>query len=231
MATPAPLTAPTKPTLYHTQYFSSSRAAAILIELGLVGTPDSPIEIVEITVAQLKSDPVLTQLNPQRRLPFFRDPAADLNLTESGGLAQYLLETYDTAHKLHPEVGDKTRADFLQLMHFGPATCYHIAVPIMFKRPPAGLEAFETKDDVFEQKKKEWHDFIVPTLEQALDKFGGPYLLGPKMTAADLVVGYDVMTAAFAGAPALLDDHPKIKAYSETISKLDSYAKLYTPSE
>jgi glutathione S-transferase len=228
MSTQTALSVPTKPTLYHIQYWSSSRPAAVLYELGVAGKPDSKIDIVPITAVQLKTDPVLVKMNPQRRLPFYRDPDADLSLSESGGLVQYFLEEYDKEHTLHPRVGDKTRAEYLALLHFGPATCYHIAVPILFKNVrPAGVPP--TTTEVFEQKKKEWLDFVVPTFERALNKFGGPYLLGERFSAADIVCGYDVMTAAFSGVPELIDERPKLKAYSELISKREVYTKLYCP--
>jgi glutathione S-transferase len=222
------LAAPTKPTLYHCKYWSSSRPAGVLLELGVAGTPGAPVDIVDVTGEQVKTDPMLCKLNPQRRLPLFRDADAGLVLTESGGLVQYLLERYDVEHALHPAVGDPTRADFLQLLHFGPATAYHVSVPIMFKGgPPQGIEALRTSADVFEQKKREWHEVVAPTLEQALDKFGGPFLLGAKFTAADIACGYDVVTASFAGVPELFDAHPKVKAYHEALSKRPVYATLY----
>lgn len=221
----AAISLPTKPTLYHTQWWSSSRPYAVLLELGV--SPDE-VDVVTITTPQLKTDPVLVKINPQRRLPLFHDPTDNLTLTESGGLVQYLLEKYDTEGKLSPKLGDPTRPYFLQLLHFGPATSYHVGVPILFKAmPPEGVPA--TPADVCEQKKKEWHEIVAPTIEQALDKFGGPFLLGATFTAADSVVGYDVMTIAFTGVPELLENHPKVQAYLNVISQRDIYKKLYSP--
>ena len=116
------LAQPIQATLFHTQYWSSSRPLAVLLELGLTKESGGPIDVVTISEKDLKSDPWLVKTNPQKRLPFFYDPASDLKLNESGGMVQYLLETYDTQNKLWPAIGDPTRAEFLKLVHFGPAT-------------------------------------------------------------------------------------------------------------
>lgn len=225
------LSIPVRPTLYHGVNFSSSRPMGVLLELGIASTKkrktyqeeeeDPKIDVVTIDWDTLKIDSVLAKLNPQKRLPFFYDPKSDVKLTESGGLVQYLLETYDTQHQLYPAtVGDPTRADYLQLLHFGPATAYHIAVHLLFPG----------KD--FDTKKKEWKDIVVPTLEGALDKFGGPYLLGEKLTAADVCLAYDLHTAASAAcAGELFDPFPKLKAYHEKLKERASYQELYGTSE
>lgn len=225
-----PITTPIQATLFHTQFWSSSRPAALLLELGLTKETGGPIEIRTITQEQLKTDPWMVQVNPQRRLPFFYDPTQkiDLCLNESGGMVQYLLETYDTEHKLWPRPGDVTRAEFLKLVHFGPATAYHIAVPIFFRFMAPEGDALRTSEKDYEAKKKDWHNIVAPTLEYALETYEGPYLLGSKFTAADIVCGYDLMTISFTEcAKELLDPHPKVKAYLNLISKRDAYQKLY----
>lgn len=237
------LSTPTEPTLFHAPNFSSCRPLGVLVELGVAAYPplddgtglvgkkgkgdekdNSPVVQVEtISWDQLKKDPNLTKLNPQKRLPFFYDPANDLKLTESGGLVQYLLETHDPNHTLHPAPGDKTRADFLKLLHFGPATAYHVAVPLLF--PPPTEKALE-------DKKREWHQIVVPTFEEALTKYGGPYLLGDKLTAADIVLVYDLVVVSLAkGADELFAPHPKLKAYYEMISALPFYKVVYPPEK
>ena len=160
-----PLTSPLKPTLYHMKFWSSSKPAYVLKALGLTDPEGGPISIVNVTEQQLKNDPVLTRLNPQKRLPFFYDPDQDLKLNESGGMMEYLLETYDPTNKLWPAPGEPTRAEYLKLLHFGAATGYHIGVPILFhSMPPEGMEATPLK--VVETKKKEWHEIVAPTYEQ-----------------------------------------------------------------
>ena len=222
------LSKPVKATLYHTQFWSSSKPAYLLKGLGLTG-PDGPIAIETITEKQLKEDTTLTALNPQKRLPFFYDPASDLKLNESSGMIEYLLETYDKENKMWPAPGDATRAEYLKLLHFGPATAYHISIPIFGHYMPAeGMEPTSVKR--LEEKKKEWHKVVAPTYEQALDKYGGPFLLGEKYTAVDIVAGYDLMTLSFAGCGIeMMEAHPKVKQYFEKIKECPIYKELYTP--
>lgn len=223
------LSQPVQPTLFHNQFWSSSRPAAVLMELGLTKESGGPIEIATISEKELKSDPWLIKSNPQKRLPFFYDPTNELSLNESGGMVQYLLETYDTQNKLWPAMNDPTRPEFLKLLHFGPATAYHVAVPIFFRFMAPEGDPLRTSDKDFEAKKKDWHKFVAPTLEQALDKYGGPFLLGDQFSAADIVCGYDLMTLSFTEcAKELFEPHPKVKSYLDKISKREVYKKLYT---
>ena len=143
-------------------------------------------------------------------------------------MVQYFLETYDTEHTFWPAPGEATRAEFLKLIHFGPATAYHVVVPI-FLHYMHGTTTDPPINKEIESKKKEWHSVVAPTLEQALEKFGGPYLLGEKFSAADMVCGYDLVTVSFASCAAeLLDPHPKVKTYLDIISQREVYKTLYT---
>ena len=132
---------------------------------------------------------------------------------------QYLLETYDLDHALHPPIGHVTRPDFLQLLHFGPATAYHQTVPILFA---SGSEKELNK------KKTEWKEIFVPTLEKALDKYGGPFLLGNTLSAVDISLAYDLLAVdSSKSADELFTAHPKIKAYHENISALPFYKAIF----
>jgi glutathione S-transferase len=246
VAVAASIVRPTAPTLFHTLHFSSSRPLFVLYELGVVAaagddcvaaTPDAkkakttdhaessskppPVHVVHITYEQLKNDPILSELNPQKRLPFYYDPIQDLKLTESGGLVEYLLETYDVNHTLHPPPNHATRADFLSLLHFGPATAYHIGVPILFPGPDVA------------DKKKQWHDIVAVTLERSLEKYGGgPYLLGDQFSAVDAVLAYDLITvAASTAADELFKEHPTLKAYHALLQDRPAYQKTFPPSD
>jgi glutathione S-transferase len=227
------ISTPIKPTLFHNQFWSSSKPAYVLKALGLVdGKESSKVTIQTINEKQLKEDPVLTTLNPQCRLPFFYDPIADLRLNESSGLIEYLLETYDMEHQLWPAPGDPTRAEFLKLVAFGPGTAYHICVPILFAFMEPSDPSLKTSPEMLEKKKQEWHKIVAPTYEYALTKYGGPFLLGEKFTAADIVTGYDLMTVSFAegcdGGPKLIQQHPQIQKYFDHICQCPIYKELYS---
>ncbi|KAK9345650.1 glutathione S-transferase Ure2-like protein [Lipomyces starkeyi] len=69
------------------------KVAIVLEELGL------PYEAVAIQFADVKKPDYLA-INPNGRLPAIYDPNTDLTLWESGAIIEYLIERYDTTHKL-----------------------------------------------------------------------------------------------------------------------------------
>jgi glutathione S-transferase len=69
------------------------KIAIVLEELGL------PYETVAIPLTDVKKPDYLA-INPNGRLPAIYDPNTDLTLWESGAIIEYLIERYDTTHKL-----------------------------------------------------------------------------------------------------------------------------------
>lgn len=65
----------------------------ILCELGI------PYEIKPVRFDEVKKEPFVS-LNPNGRMPAIEDPNTDIVLWESGAIIEYLVETYDTDHKL-----------------------------------------------------------------------------------------------------------------------------------
>lgn len=213
----------TTPTLYHQAFWSSSRPYVIIEELG----PSCPVSIVAITSAQLKTHPTLTAINPQRRLPLFHDSATATTLTESGGLCEYILEKYDTSNALQPAVGSPERATYLQLFHFGPATLYHICVPMLFYGKMRSVDVPKTTEEEYKRREAQWHDVAVPTLLAALKRHGGPWLCGEKYTAADAIISYDVMTICYCDDKSLLDKYPDLKTWFERVKGRNSFGTVY----
>lgn len=60
---------------------------------------DLPYEVEFVDFGNLKT-PAYESINPNGRLPAIYDPNTDLTLWESGAIILYLVETYDTDHKL-----------------------------------------------------------------------------------------------------------------------------------
>ena len=84
------------PMLYHIPKSVSSPIVQCLVELGLVG--DSLVAN-ELSFADIKESSYL-DINPMGTAPTFQD--GDVIIWESGAVLTYLLERYDTHHKLHP---------------------------------------------------------------------------------------------------------------------------------
>jgi glutathione S-transferase len=69
------------------------KVAIVLAELGLSH------EIVRIPLSKVKDAEYLA-INPNGRIPAIYDPNTDLTLWESGAIIEYLIERYDTTHKI-----------------------------------------------------------------------------------------------------------------------------------
>jgi glutathione S-transferase len=65
----------------------------ILAELGL------PHEVIGTPISDVKT-PEYLAVNPNGRLPSIRDPNTGITLWESGAIVEYLIEQYDTEHKI-----------------------------------------------------------------------------------------------------------------------------------
>lgn len=70
----------------------------MLKELGL------PYEAKAISFPDLKQ-PSYLAINPNGRMPAIHDPNTNLTLWESGAILEYLVEKYDTQHRISFEPG------------------------------------------------------------------------------------------------------------------------------
>jgi glutathione S-transferase len=72
----------------------------VAAELGI------PYTVKDISFPDLKT-PAFLAINPNGRMPAIQDPNTDLTLWESGAIIEYLVETYDTQHKISFAPGSK----------------------------------------------------------------------------------------------------------------------------
>lgn len=219
-----------KAKLCHVRWWPSSRVALLIEELGI----HDKIEIQQISEDKLKSDEALSKVNPTGRVPCMDLGDGLVGITESGAIMELLLEMYDKDHKMwipavtssDPPQSIRRRGQFLQFLHFGPATAHQLVVPIFSK-------TFEVAPENHNQEElapliNKWNDVYVPIVVKQLEDSGGPYLMGEQYTAADVCASYDLMMASFTGVPTLLEN-PKVKQYFELISSRDAYKKFFTP--
>ena len=76
-----------------------------------------PYETIDIALADVKK-PEYLAVNPNGRLPAIEDPNTGLTLWESGAIVEYLIEKYDTAHKLSFPAGSKEAYLAKQWLYF-----------------------------------------------------------------------------------------------------------------
>src|SRR5262245_7453882 len=158
-------------TLYHNPQSRSTTIHFMLHELG------EPFEIVPVDLkAGEHKKPEFLKINPMGKLPVLRD--GDVIITETPAILVYLADKYPKAG-LAPAIDDPDRAAYLRWLFFY-GSCFEPAlIDLALKRETApSMAGWGKPDDVLD------------TLSAALKP--GPWLLGERFTAADVMMGSGV---------------------------------------
>jgi len=165
--------------------------------------------------------PEYLAINPNGRLPAIQDPNTNLTLWESGAIIEYLIETYDKENKISYPKG--SNEDFLcrQWLFFqvsGQGPYYGNAVffsKYHEEKLPSAIQRF-----VKEANR------VTSVLESHLSKKAaggdGPWLVGDKVTYADIAwVMWQVTLPVAAGAADIIDYSaaPTVKAWIEKLQQ------------
>jgi glutathione S-transferase len=157
--------------LYWAPRTRSLRALWVLEEAG------APYERVrlDLSIGEQKS-PEFRAINPMAKVPALTDgPVA---VAESGAICAYVADTYPAA-SLAPPLGDPARGRYLQWLFFSPG-CIEQAFLVESAKAQVRPESagFGEFDRVFD------------VLEAAVAT--GPWLLGERFSAADVMIGLDL---------------------------------------
>ncbi|KAL2154274.1 hypothetical protein VTH82DRAFT_2950 [Thermothelomyces myriococcoides] len=156
----------------------------ILEELGL------PYEIEAVPFSDVKK-PEYLAINPNGRLPSIQDPNTGLTLWESGAILEYLVEKYDTDHKLSFPAGSSEAYLAKQWLYFqttGQGPYYGQAVWFSRYHPeklPSAVDRYVNEikrvtgviEGHLARQKKE---------HEAKEGFDGPWLVGNKLSYVDI---------------------------------------------
>jgi glutathione S-transferase len=112
-------------------------------------------------------------INPMGKVPALRD--GEVTLAEAAAIAAYVAERYPEAG-LAPKLGDPLRAKYLYWLFFGPGCIEPAIVQLATKLEMNPFAAG-------------WGDSqgVIDVLDVALEK--GPWILGNKFSAADIIIG------------------------------------------
>ena len=138
-------------------------------------------------------------------------------LNESGAILQYLLEKHGNG-KLEPKPGSAARGRYLHWFHFAEAT---MMVPIgniaqhSFIRPEDKRIPQVAAESVESTKK------MLGILEKELA--GKDYICGSDFTAADIMLGYDLLLCKMFGL--LSDDLKNVNAYFGRLASRPAFQK------
>ena len=209
------------PTLYHIPKTISSPIVQCLLELDLV---NKQVKVVERSFSELRF-PEYLALNPMGTSPAFQD--GEIIIWESGAVLTYLLERYDTKHKLHPaclctespaeQIAARTK--FLHLQHYIISTVYPFMASLL-------IHTFKPLDEqdanYVESAKEKWQNYFGPVLEKWLGE--GPYFLGDNISAVDFLAAKPLNNANSLG---LLKKFSSLQAFFERLRSRPSFAGAY----
>jgi len=189
-------------TLFHSPNTRSAGTLILLEELGA----DYELHVLNLKAGEQRGAAYLA-VNPMGKVPAIRH--GDALVTEQGAVFLYLADLYADAG-LAPPIGDPLRGPYLRWMvYYG--SCFEPAlIDKALKREPAPPSTSPYGD----------YDTMLKTLTDQLSK--GPYLLGEKFSAADVLWGTALTwTTMFKLVPEL----PVITAYMARVNARPAVAR------
>jgi glutathione S-transferase len=196
--------------IYHAKNTRSIRIVWLCEELGI------PYEVktLAFTPDDLQSEAYLA-VHPLGKVPSIDDDGLILN--ESGAITQYLLAKHGKG-RLEPKHGTAEHGIFLHWLHFAEATFMmplgNIAQHAFIRPEDQRIPQVAAEAQVSVKK-------MLGIVEDALK--GKKYICGPDFTAADTMLGYDLLLCKLFGL--LSDSHPNVVAYFERLSARPGFQK------
>ena len=182
-------------TLFHAPRTRSSGVLTLLEELG------APYRLEVLNWANEEHlAPAYRAVNPMGKVPALRDASGAI-VTETVAIFLHLADLFPEAG-LAPPIGDPRRGPYLRWMAFYAACFEPALVDRALNRDP-GRRAMSPYGS---------YDAVIGTLSDAIVK--GPYLLGERITAADILWGGALgWTMAFKMVP----ERPEFVEYARRI--------------
>lgn len=140
------------------------------------------VEAIDISKNVQKEDWFL-KLNPNGRIPTLVDNSTNITISETGAILQYLADTYDKEHKFSYAHGTKEYYKFLEILTFqvaglgpiqGQANHFALYAP---EKIPYGIKRYQ--DETAR---------LYSVIEEYLNRSSGGYLVGDKITGADVAI-------------------------------------------
>ena len=177
-------------TLFHAPQSRSAGALILLEELGA----DYELHVLDLKKGEQREAPYLA-INPMGKVPSIVHNGA--LVSEQGAVYLYLADLYPEAG-LTPAIGDPLHGPFLRWLFFYGSSFEPAIVDRALKREPAApaTSPYGT-----------WESML-STLTGQLER--GPYLLGEKFTAADVLWGTALRWTTMFG---LMPESPAVNGY------------------
>lgn len=190
-------------TLFYSPQTRATGARVLLEELKV------PYELHVLNMkAGEQRQPAYLAINPLGKVPAVR--VGDTLVTEQGAIYLYLADLFPEAG-LAPALTDPDRGAYVRWL-FIYGSCFEPAVVDRYmKREPGSMNETPYAS----------YDSLIDLLEETLKK--GPYLLGERFTAADLLWGIALHWTTMFG---LVEARPAFQAYMERINNRASIQKV-----
>ncbi len=189
-------------TLFHAPNTRSIGALTLLEELGAT----YKLHVLNMKAGEHRQ-PAYLAINPMGKVPAIQH--GDAVVTEQVAVFLYLADLFPEA-RLAPPIGDPLRGPYLRWMVFY-GTCFEPALSdraMQREGPPVSTSPYGS------------YDMVLQTLTDQLAK--GPYLLGERFTAADVLWGGALAwTTGFKLVPKL----PVIQAYIERVTSRPAFER------
>jgi glutathione S-transferase len=156
-------------TLFHAPQSRSAGALVLLEELGA----DYELHVLDLKQGEQRQ-PAYLAINPMGKVPAIRHDGA--LVTEQGAVYAYLADLYPEAG-ITPAIGDALRGPYLRWLFYYGSSFEPALVDRALKRDPAPPSTSPYGD----------YETMLKTLGDQLA--AGPYLLGERFTAADVLWG------------------------------------------
>ncbi len=184
-----------KVTLFHSPQSRSVGALVLLEELGA----DYVLHPIDFSKNEQRQSAYL-DINPMGKVPAVVHNGA--LVTEQGAVYAYLADLYPEAG-ITPAIGEPLRGPYLRWLFFYGSSFEPALIDRSMKREPAPPSTSPYGS----------YDTMLKTL---LDQLGdGPYLLGQRFTAADVLWG---MALRWTTMFKLVPETPAVKAYIERVA-------------
>ncbi|MBL8512285.1 MAG: glutathione S-transferase family protein [Betaproteobacteria bacterium] len=189
-------------TFFHSPHTRSSGVLILLEELGA----DYQMQVLNMKAGEQRQ-PAFLAINPMGKVPAIKH--GDALVTEQVAVYLYLADLYPQAG-LAPAIGDPLRGPYLRWMAFYGSSFEPAVVDRSQQREPSSLAMSPYGD----------FDTMLKTVTDQLAR--GPYMLGEKFTAVDVLwgtaLGWTVMFK-------LVPETPVIKAYIERVNARPAFVR------
>jgi glutathione S-transferase len=188
---------------YHSPNTRSAGTFTLLEELGV----PYELQVLDMKAGEQRR-PAYLAINPMGKVPAIRHDGA--LVTEQVAIYLYLADLFPEAG-LAPAVTDPLRGPYLRCMSYYGSSFEPAVIDKALKRDPAPPSMCPYGD----------YDTMLATLVDQLRT--GPYILGERFTAADVLWGTSLgWITGFKLVPAL----PEIMAYVDRVTSRPSFAKV-----